>query len=110
MPDKSTASEFVSSPDRLTRFWIALCAACIVFGGWLATLSINQTTFQHNQVVLQEGLLGLKTTMQDLAVQGGTTAIQTKTYQNAAIRRDSQQDQAIDRITDLLNQLIQQSL
>lgn len=98
MPD-STAQEAIKSSDKLVRFWIALCGACVVFGAWSANLSINQTNFQQDMAILQG-------TIKELALQTTATSIQTRTYQEGAIQRNNAQDAAIDRLTNLLNQVI----
>jgi hypothetical protein len=103
MPDEEhTALEFASSSDRLLGFFLALCGACVVFGGWAAALSINQSKFQTSMEQLQA-------VVQETARQATATAIQTRTYQESAISRDSRMESDIDRLTDLLNQLVRES-
>ena len=96
----STAQELTTSSDKLTRFWIALCAACLVFGANNAVMWVNQDSFQND-------LGSLSATVEQLAIQASATAIQTQTYQQGALRQEDQQNRDIQRITDLLNELIQ---
>ena len=99
MKDTSVAQEVAKSSDNLNRFWLALCGACLVIGAWSANLTLNQNRIMAN-------LESVSAVAADLAKAQTATAIQTQTYQAGQLRLEIQQDRNIDRMADMLNELL----
>ena len=74
MEDTSTAQDLVASPERLTRFWVALIGLGVVFGSGGTALMINQAEQSRDLTELAE-------IVRMLTITTATTATQTQEYQ-----------------------------
>lgn len=111
MPNNSeekTANDLVQTPDRVLRFWIALCGSCVVFGGFTARLMFNDWQLQESHSNLQQEVRQLTSMASQMAVAQSANTSQRLTYQEGSIREIAVIRNEITEMRQLMTRLLRE--